>query len=125
MKKTIALLIITTALFGCNTKFELENDDNGVTTRRTVEKSPLNDVDIEMRGDIIFNEDGTEITAIPEGGYVKYSKNEVAIEARPGENNKVEVHISENGEEIPKDSDKGKEYLEEAIVRLQELQQAP
>ncbi len=123
MKKLAAIVILMVALTACNSRYEQENDDNGTITRRTTEKSPFHDVDLEMRGNITFNEDGTAITGIPGGGYVKYSNNEMELEAMPGKNNTFGIVIYDNGEEVPTDSEKGKEFIEEAIKRMQDLQE--
>lgn len=123
MKRAIALAAFLLALIACNSRYEKENDDNGNIVRKTTEKSPFKDYELEMKGNLSFSEDGTKITSIPEGGFAKYQYNDIQIEARRASNNAVKVTIYEKGEAISNDSEKGKEYLEDAIGRMRELQE--
>lgn len=123
MKKAAALIALLSAFTACNSRYEQENDDKGNIVRKTTEKSPFKNYELEMKGNLIFSEDGTQITSIPEGGFAKYQYNDIHIEARRGKNGAVETAIYENGDEISRDSEKGKRYLEEAIGRMQQLQE--
>lgn len=123
MKKAAALLAAVLALAACNTRYEQENDDKGNIIRKTTEKTPFNEYELEMKGNLTFSENGTEITSVPDGGYARYVYNDIAVEARPGRNNTVSITIHEKGEEVSKDSEKGKGYLEDAIGRMQDLQE--
>lgn len=123
MKRIALLFALTAILASCNTRYEQENDEKGNITRKTTEKTPFKNTELEMKGTITFNDAGTEITGISNGGYVKYISNEMALEARPGKNGTVGILIHEDGNEVPSQSEKGKELLEDAIGRMQRLQE--
>jgi len=122
MKKIAASVMLLLAITACNSRYEQENDDKGNIVRRTSERSPFSEYDLEMKGTFTFDEDGTAITGIPAQGYAEYKYNNITINARPAKDGTPIVTIFEKGEKVEAGSDKGKEYLEDAIGRMQKLQ---
>lgn len=123
MKRIAALVILAVVLASCNSRYEQENDDKGNIVRKTSEKTPFTDYSLEIKGNLEYSEDGTQITKVPQGGSASYSYNDIEIEVRKGKNNAPEITIYEKGEKIAPESEKGKDLLEDAIGRMRELQE--
>ncbi|MCW4467519.1 hypothetical protein OGH69_00935 [Flavobacterium sp. MFBS3-15] len=123
MKRIAVLMALAIAFFSCNSRYEQENDDKGNIMRKTSEKTPFTNYSLEMRGNFDYSEDGVQITGVPEGGYANYSYNDIEIEVRKGKGNAPEISIYEKGEKVAPESEKGRDLLEDAIGRMQDLQE--
>jgi hypothetical protein len=69
---------------------------------------------IEYSGKIYFNDDGTAISSISPGGYVKYENNEKKLEAWPNRNGGVRYELSYDGEKLNPDNN-GRPFIAEAV----------
>jgi hypothetical protein len=94
MKKLRILLLIAvlgaaaaSCNFGRGHTTIIENDNN-------------NYLKIEYSGHVHFSDDGTAISSISRGGYVKYQYNNRKLEARNNGNNGVSYELYDNGEKL-------------------------
>jgi hypothetical protein len=69
---------------------------------------------IEYAGTIHFNDDGTAISSISPGGFVKYQNNEKKLEAQNNRDGGISYELSDNGEKLGLDN-RGKEFIAQAV----------
>jgi hypothetical protein len=69
---------------------------------------------IEYAGIIHFNDDGTAISSISPGGYVKYENNDKRLEAQNNDQGGISYELSDDGEKLHLDN-RGKEFIAQAV----------
>ncbi|HYD90699.1 MAG TPA: hypothetical protein VEA37_04325 [Flavobacterium sp.] len=120
MKKIIIALVIVAGLVSCNYNYSVDEDGKGVKLMKMTVKSPLTEVQIEISGEVKFNEQGTDITYISPGGFLKYYEDGKELEA-VSDNGKATIKIYDGGEEISADSEQGRQLLAQAIEHAKKL----
>jgi|GEM_PF-1782628 len=121
MKKIVIAFIVTAALVSCNYNYSVDEDGKGNQLKKMSVKSPMTDVQLEISGDIQFNEQGTKITHISPGGFLKYYEDGKELKAE-NENGKITVTVYNKDGEISSGSEQGKQLLAEAIEEARKLQ---
>ena len=111
MKKLRVLLLIAflsgiavSCNFGTGHTTIIENDNNHY-------------LKIEYSGHVHFSDDGTAISSISRGGYVKYWYNNRKLEARSNGSGGVSYELYNNGERLDPDHD-GKPLIAEAVKMM-------
>jgi hypothetical protein len=89
-----------------------------------VENSNNNYMKIEYSGNIYFNHDGTAISSISPGGYVKYQHNDRKLEAKNNRNGGVTYELYDNGEKLSM-NDEGKRFIAEAVQMMMKKGHTP
>jgi hypothetical protein len=69
---------------------------------------------IEYSGSIYFNNEGTAISGISPGGYVKYEFNEIKLKAWHSRNGEVSYEVYDNGEKL-NPYNEGKTFIAGAV----------
>jgi len=76
-------------------------------------------IKIEYAGNIHFSHDGTAISSISRGGYIKYQNNDRKLEARNDGRGGISYKLYDDGQEISYDNG-GREFVAQAVrVMLQ------
>ena len=120
MKKIVIALAMAAGLASCNYNYSVDEDGKGVKLMKMTVKSPLTEKQIEISGVVKFNEQGTEITHISPGGFLKYYEDGKELEAESN-NGKVVFKLYNDGDEISADSEQGKQLLADAIEQAKKL----
>ena len=121
MKKIFIALVIVAGLMSCNYNYSVDEDGKGNQLKKMTVKSPLTEVQVEISGEVHFNEQGTEITHISPGGFLKYYEDGKELKAE-NENGKVTLKLYDGDDEILADSEQGKQLVTEAIEEAKKLQ---
>ncbi len=72
---------------------------------------------IEYSGSVYFNSEGTAISSISRGGYVKYQFNNKKLEAKSNGSGNINYEIYEDGEKLDPYRD-GKPFIAEAVKMM-------
>ncbi len=89
-----------------------------------VENSNNNYVRIEYSGRVYFNHDGTAISSISPGGYVKFEHNDRKLEAENNNQGGVTYELYDNGERLSM-NDEGKRFIAEAVQMMMKKGHTP
>ncbi len=118
MKKTLVItaIILTGICSSCEIGYNSSfNHSDGRTTINIRDETGR--MAIEYRGDITLTDDETAIESISPGGYLKYEKNNIKVEAQNNTNGEVVCKVYDDNNEIPL-NDKRQRALSNAIKQM-------
>lgn len=75
-------------------------------------------LDIEYKGELFFNTNGTEIDAISPGGYVEYKRDNKKIIARPDDSGTVAYKIYIDGNKLSLTDTAARQFFNEAMPEI-------